>query len=103
MPVPERPKKSETSPFSPAFAAQCIGKTSCSGKMKFKTPNIDFFISPAYAIPRIRTFFSVKLIITVPSELVPWTLGSQTKLGTHLRFHKSFFLGLKDSGLMSKL
>jgi hypothetical protein len=47
LPVPERPKKSDTSPFSPAFAAQCIGKTSCSGKMKFKTPNIDFFISPA--------------------------------------------------------
>ena len=43
----DRPKNKETSPSAPAFAAQCIGKTSASGKIKFITPNMDFFISPA--------------------------------------------------------
>ncbi len=27
LPVPERPKKSETSPFLPSFAEQCIDMT----------------------------------------------------------------------------
>ena len=47
LPVPDNPKNNAASPFSPTLAEQCIGKISCSGKIKFNTENMAFFISPA--------------------------------------------------------
>ena len=48
FPVPDNPKNNAVSPFSPIFAEQCIGNIPLSGNKKFMTPNMDFFISPAY-------------------------------------------------------
>jgi len=47
LPVPDRPKKIATSPASPTFAEQCIGKTPSSSSRSFITVKIDFLISPA--------------------------------------------------------
>ena len=46
LPVPERPKKIATRPWSSTFAEQCIGKTPSSGSRSFMTVKIDFLISP---------------------------------------------------------
>ena len=103
LPVPDKPKNKDTSPSAPALAAQCIGNTSASGNIKFITPNIDFFISPAYAIPRIRTFFSLKLTMIAPSEFVPCSSGLHSKFGNDLKVHTSFLAGLNELGFMNKL
>ena len=47
LPVPDNPKKSVVSPSSPILAEQCMGSTSFSGRRKFCTENMAFFISPA--------------------------------------------------------
>ena len=51
LPVPERPKKTATSPSSPTLAEQCIGNTPSSGSRSFITVKIDFLISPRVVRP----------------------------------------------------
>ena len=77
--MPDNPKNRAVSPFSPMFAEQCIGKILLSGSKKFITPNIDFFISPAYSVPPIKTIFRVKSIRIKTSVLVPSISGSALK------------------------
>ena len=86
LPVPERPKNNITSPFSLAFAAQCMGSTSCSGSRKFCTAKRAFFISPAYFKPANNTRRPAKSIITAASEAVPSRAGSQANVGAFTTF-----------------
>ena len=65
------------------FAEQCIGKIPLSGKRKFITPNIDFFISPAYSVPPIKTIFLVKSMRMNMSVLVPSISRSALKSLIH--------------------
>ena len=81
--MPDNPKNKAVSPFSPMLAEQCIGKIFLPGKRKFITPNIDFFISPAYSVPPIKTIFRVKSIRIKTSVLVPSISGSATKSLIH--------------------
>ena len=46
-------------------------------------PNIDFFISPAYSVPPIKTIFLVKSIRIKTSVLVPSVSGSAKKSLMH--------------------
>ena len=104
FPVPDKPKNNAVSPFSPMFAEQCIGKIPLSGKRKFITPNIDFFISPAYSVPPMRTIFLVKSIRIKISVLVPSISGSATKSLIHKIVNSgSCFSSSSFDGLMNKL
>jgi hypothetical protein len=52
------------SPSLPVLALQCIGKIFLkTGKVKFNTDKIPFFISPVYPVPPIIIILLVKLII----------------------------------------
>ena len=94
FPVPDKPKNKATFPLEFTFAEQCIGKTPFSGRRKFWTENIDFFISPAYFIPARITFLFAKFIITQLSEFVPSSEGSQTKLAALNICHSCLLAGL---------
>ena len=65
------------------FAEQCIGKMLRPGNKKFIILNIDFFISPAYSVPPIKTIFRVKSIKIKTSLLVPSISGSAKKSLIH--------------------
>ena len=66
------------------FAEQCMGNTSRCGSRKFMTLKMDFFISPAYAVPPISTMRRVKFTRMKTSELVPSRLGSAWKPGAQM-------------------
>ena len=78
FPVPDKPKNNVVLLSDVWFAEQCIGSTPFSGRRKFWTANIDFFISPAYFIPAIKTLLRKKFMITHDSEFVWSSSGSQT-------------------------
>ncbi len=77
--------------------------------MKFITLNIDFFISPAYWVPPIRTILRVKSISTKTLDFVPSTSGIASKSLMHITvnsgswFSNSSFDGLINNCLAKRL
>jgi hypothetical protein len=85
LPVPERPKKSAVTPSAPTLAEQCMGSTAsllgAAGSRKFITPKMDFFISPAYLVPPMRTMRRVKSARMKAPVRVPSRSGTASNSG----------------------
>lgn len=71
LPVPERPKRTLTSPSLPSLAEAWSETKPFFGIKQFITVKIPFFISPAYQVPAITNFLSLKLTAGQVFEPIP--------------------------------